>query len=865
MSNPYFHRFFCLFSLLSILSPGLIASTIVNMAYADETTAFTSYSSQMELPDFVQVWFDSGTAYHAKQIQADVFAGVTPENSQNIQFKLNIDSNISFRDVVIIMQIYDANNVLVKQGRLLIDLFPGENECFVELDVSDTSPGAYTADFSIHYTRLEAPARYTLPFTKISSNCIMTDMARLEAILASMQSRLESEAGILRNHPNFYIRISIIDEFIQQVRDLIHQHQFRQVYPVINHLLHSARSINTEHAFSSLIPERLESIASHDLSQVHAEDSSLIVDSKPVFLLGARTALSDTHEIQRLHRFGINLLVPEVTPDITMSGPASMRPVDVDLHYYLNQAAQHNMAVIPVLQKHTPAGWMLETWPNLMPETFLNVAHAGYQSALEAHLREILPVLNRSANVIAASILDQPHFKYDNERVHRLFIESIKGQYRDRFVLNASWRSHLADFDEITIWGTYPDYSYQNRRAYQYDWQHFHHNMIHTYLTGLLNYAESLAPNLDISMIQSPNSFVAGETRFGIDREKLARTLPINAITTSTSPDSGLYSMEYPGATGFYTLLKSFTGDKPAVDLDLEIANISGLNSLHAYRFVNAVVWEAAIAGMNGLAISSENEVWQRPETLEGLAIANLDINRLAPYINAITNTPTDVGILYSISSKMFDGGAKHLESAWNAFEGSSFSGYTVRFITEEQIQQGKLDEIKVLILPETPSLENATFEKIHAYILGGGTICRAGTPIPYTPHGHSRTEVLPSSGKTVLVRGINLPTEYLHAMDAAIILGTLPVISRPINAFGYPLEGVKTRMVQFEGDTYLYVINLRKNSVVCHLAGNLHSGRDLIRGRDVAFPMKLEPLDPMLIRMDRPVYRMEMTALNQN
>ncbi len=863
MNKPFYYRFINLFSLLSILSPVLVSSSIVFMAHADETDTHTSYSGQTVLPAFEEVWFDPGTAYHAKQIQVEVLAGVTPENNQLIRFKLEIDSNISFQDVNIGMQIHDANNRLIEQGRLPIDLYPGENVCFVELDLSDKAPGAYTADFSVYYTRLEAPARYLLPFTKISSNCILTDLAKLEAILTRLHARLDVGEGISRNHPNFNIRISIIDEFIQQARDLIYQQQWRQVYPLINNLLHSARSINAEFAFVSLSPERLESISPHDFGQVLAKDGSLKVDNSPVFLLGTRTTLTDTSAIQRLHRFGINLLVPEVTPDFTMSGPASIRPVEADLQYYLNQAAQHNMAVIPVLQKHTPPGWMLETWPDIMPETFLNVAHAGYQSALEIHLREILPIMNRSSNVIAASLLDQPRFKYDSERIHQLFIEMIKGQYRDRIILNAYWRSHLAAFDEITIWGTYPDYSYQNRRAYQYDWQHFHHAMINSYLNGLLNYADNLAPNLDFAMIQSPNSFMAGETRYGIDREAVARTLSINAITSSTSPISRLYSMEYPGATSYYTLLNSYAEEKPAVDLDLDITNISELNSIQAYRFVNAAVWEAAIAGMNGLAISSENEVWHRPETLEGLAVANLDINRLAPYVEAIQNAPTDVGILFSISSKIFDDGEKHLESAWNAFEGSSFSGYTVRFITEQQIQQGILDKIKVFVLPETPSLQNETFDKIHEYILDGGTICRAGTPIPYTPHGHSRTEVLPSSGKTVLVRGINLPTEYLHAMDAAIFLGTLPVISRPVNAFGYPLEGVKTRMINFEGDTYLYVINLRKDEVVCHLAGNLHTGRDMIRGRDVAFPMKLEPLDPMLIKMDRPVYRMEMTAFN--
>jgi len=100
-------------------------------------------------------------------------------------------------------------------------------------------------------------------------------------------------------------------------------------------------------------------------------------------------------------------------------------------------------------------------------------------------------------------------------------------------------------------------------------------------------------------------------------------------------------------------------------------------------------------------------------------------------------------------------------------------------------------------------------------------------------------------------VRCLNLPTEYLHAMDGVTGLGTLPPVPRTINRYGYPLEGVKSRYVELDGQGYLYVINIRKAPVAACLLGAMHSGRDLIRGRDVAFPTTLEPLDPMLIRLN--------------
>ena len=98
----------------------------------------------------------------------------------------------------------------------------------------------------------------------------------------------------------------------------------------------------------------------------------------------------------------------------------------------------------------------------------------------------------------------------------------------------------------------------------------------------------------------------------------------------------------------------------------------------------------------------------------------------------------------------------------------------------------------------------------------------------------------------------MNLPTEYLHAMDAALVGGTLPEIVRPVNAHGYPLEGVRSRYVTHEGESYLYIVNLRRDPAMVYVSGLADSGRDLIRGRDIQFPKELAPLDPMLIRLDK-------------
>ena len=210
--------------------------------------------------------------------------------------------------------------------------------------------------------------------------------------------------------------------------------------------------------------------------------------------------------------------------------------------------------------------------------------------------------------------------------------------------------------------------------------------------------------------------------------------------------------------------------------------------------------------------------------------------------------------------SKILEDGDPYLLSAVQAFEGCSFSGYKVRFVSEKQCVASNLDDVKVLVLPHTPALGAEAFVVLDEYIEEGGIVVRTSSPVLYDERGHSRRDIITNTSKTVLVRGMNLPTEYLHAMDAVTSFGDLSPIPRTTNEYGFPLEGVKSRYVEIDGQGYLYALNIRKRPVTAHVLGAIHAGRDLIHGRDVAFPMQLEPLEPMLVCLDMPEVRSALT-----
>jgi len=296
--------------------------------------------------------------------------------------------------------------------------------------------------------------------------------------------------------------------------------------------------------------------------------------------------------------------------------------------------------------------------------------------------------------------------------------------------------------------------------------------------------------------------------------------------------------------------MHSIAPDKPLVNFEDKIVAETLDEIPYTAAYVYSALWDGAIAGLSASALWP-GHVFEHPACLDAFATANLDLNRLADIVVAFQQAPAEVAILSSLPSKIYYDGDPHLDSSRYAFEGCSFAGYKVRYLTEKECVEKKLEGVKVLVVPDTPAVTNEAFEIIKNYVQQGGIVIRTTSPILFNQWGHSRRDIIPNSSRTVLLRGENLPTEYLHSLDAVMGFGDLPEIPRVINQFNYPLEGVKSRYVEQDGQGYVFILNLRKEAVQCTLQGDRRSGRDLIRGRSVVFPMELKPLDPMLIRLD--------------
>jgi hypothetical protein len=520
------------------------------------------------------------------------------------------------------------------------------------------------------------------------------------------------------------------------------------------------------------------------------------------------------------------------------------------------RAEQDNVSVIVSLAPEAMCPWALDRWPAIADNGLgrADITQPEARQVIERHVGALVPYLASQKMLGGLVLLEKPAFRFSGETVREGFLQMVKGQYEDRHAVNQAWKGIFADLDtEVNIgWvNTGPtDKRYQQSPAYQYDWQTYHQRLGTAYIEWLSLLTRSSAPHTSLMAAFEDNAFEPKESELGIDREAASGSLDLSGCCAANASTDPYYALGYPQETMTYTLMRSFAPEKPAVNFEDRILDESTADVSCTFEYVHSVMWEAAIAGLSGSALWAES-LPVRPECLDGYATACLDLNRLAHIVAAFQQAPAEVAILWSMPSKVYVNGVPHLASVRYAYEGCSFAGHKVRFITEKDIVKDRFAGVKVLVVPDTLAVADETFPILKEFMQETGTVIRTASSILYNEHGQSRRDIISSAGRTVLVRGQNLPAEYLHAMDALASVGRLPRIPRTVNEYDYPLEGVKSRYVELDGRSYLYLTNLRKEMVICYLHDGPRSGHDLVRGRDIVFPLRLEPLDPMLIRLN--------------
>jgi hypothetical protein len=302
-----------------------------------------------------------------------------------------------------------------------------------------------------------------------------------------------------------------------------------------------------------------------------------------------------------------------------------------------------------------------------------------------------------------------------------------------------------------------------------------------------------------------------------------------------------------------YDLLHSFKNQPVFNSENHPMGNATG-----AYRFPSrqsrAVFWQGGLHHQGAtttwvwedppLDPSLLHSIYYRPGYCFGQQRALLDLNRLSDDVTAINQAKPTVAILYSPTARYWD--KDYATSVRTIYTALSFTGDTITFISEKQLAEQGVPDVRAIVLPHATHVARAAAKVLDAYRAGGGLLIAAGDECMTLDEYHRPlTDHVASS--------ISLKSEREATDD---IRRALPAPARSAlidTTTNKPAFGVEYKVVQRDHAVLVPLINFLKQPQTVNV--NIDRGEDeavdLLTGQTVTLKnLKLNPMEPMLLKI---------------
>ncbi len=794
------------------------------------------------------VWIIPLEEDHGSYAQVGIAAAAGAPYAEPIDIVCALRSQIVSIGSTLTVVVRGPKGGIIRRAEADVDLDVGTQSQTFRLMPEVLGPGTYSVEVHLKSNSFQLFSSATASIRKLSSGYIegralaaADSLARLRGFLAGQEPS--------NGFPYARARTAIASEILPRARVQLSAQNLLAADDIVSYI---ERTVSSVHAQLSLnnADERTLPIAEPVMATLRPMGGSLRAEDRPVFLVGLTGGPRLVENMAQLRGMGINYAVVYDGPP-AFGAEAASAPGPL-LENAAAAAAASNVALTLMLA---------DTPNNRFPSVLSWASAAGMlvpppdapSPSTSAWLRDALQWAGEQDIVLNTNTIYKPVVRFEDEASRAAFIEHLQQLYGTRDDLNWSWSTRLRGFEEVVI------DPLSGRLAYQYDRLLFARERGSDYVRALLNQQGVFGP--------APNGVTFAARMFeeqavydALDYGRLSAAADMIGITAAAGAQDEVFAVNHPDHVMPYALLRSLAPERPLFNPELRLDVDHVQQEDDARAFTRTIVWESVMEGVGALsawAYDISDEDGGRPRiavnlgVLEGLGTAQLDLNRLATIIEAFQQAPARVGLLWSFSSRLRES-SLYLKSLREAYGGVSFGSMKTAFITEDEAASGALDQLAVLVLPDVNALSGPAFEAVERYISEGGIVVRTPNQISYDGRGHTRREVIISTLQTLLVRRGESSTAYLDAMESAYATGRLENIPRLANEFGYLLEGVKTRYAEHEGEHYLYAVNIRKTPVRCHLLGEFSGGRNLILGQDMRFPAILNPLEPILLRLDR-------------
>ena len=470
-----------------------------------------------------------------------------------------------------------------------------------------------------------------------------------------------------------------------------------------------------------------------------------VTEERPVFFVGYGHFDTAANDMPLFNEIGANTIQTEIGPTDVMTfaddGSYTTKTDKLEkLKTILQNAEENNIAVSVLLSPHYFPTNVIEHYGIGHSDgatEFLkyNVNADIAKTIIEAYLRFVIPEIKDYTSLNNICISNEPFFKPEScgdfylDRWHSF----LKDKYDSILTLNSAYGKFYLSFNSVPL-------GYSND-VMEYDYKVFNDMIFsewHRWMAGII---DELAPDVPLHskiMAYVDDDDTAGRMKRGVGYESYYDFLDLNGCDAHNyiNDGSGLYQVDdgYHVESMWYDYMRSIK-DAPVINSEDHIIPDGSTNytdqvadyvaqniymgAIHGRAISDIWVWERTYDVTSDFAGS----VLQRPDVIAAIGRETLNLNRNAYEITALQNADKEVGILYSDSSILSDTSTSF--ALYQTYAACLYSGKAVQFVTPTQLS--KMNNCKVLIVPQATYVTSETLDYIKSFIENGGKVMIIG------------------------------------------------------------------------------------------------------------------------------------------
>jgi hypothetical protein len=587
-------------------------------------------------------------------------------------------------------------------------------------------------------------------------------------------------------------------------------------------------------------------------------------DNRPVYFTGVGHFGQVRQDIPILNDYGLNIIQFEMGPANGLPTPdtVDLEAIRQNVVQWLDKAAAHNIAVNLLISPHYFPKWAFEADPAHAKcgEGFVKfcIEAPNTRIVMEKWLDALMPLIAHHPALHSICLSNEPQYKGRCAYERAAFQAWLKAKWGSIAAANEAYGTQFQRFEDIEL---PQDASYY---GLYFDRWRFNQDRFVAFHEMLRERIHKHAPDLPVHAKVMSQAFEdPGRFEVGIDYERftqLDRIAGNDGTMAFVGERRGEYACEWQTVAMNYTLQHSAAPDSPIFNSENHIIGDGDARYIPE-RYIRTVYWQEAVHGQGatttwvwerGQAGDLAENILTRANCVRALGRVALDLQRLAPEVYALSRAPAHLAILYAYSSLLPS--KKYYDEVRAAFEGAYFTDAVTDFVTERQIDSGKLSRYKLVVVPLASHAPDSVVRALNEYIRNGGTVMTVGHCFAQDQYGRPRKDALVASGSGRLVSYPEPLTAHAyrdilnHLLDQA---GASRAV-RIEGPHGEPVWGVNVRTVEANGRLLVNLLNLSREPRRVQLVTrpSARHALNLMDGKEIEFPYTLSPLEPALLAL---------------